>query len=172
MLIKARGKCTTDHISMAGPWLKYRGHLDNISNNCLIGAVNDDNGEINKVRNHAVEGKEVYDSVPTVARAMKAKGIDWVVIGDENYGTCLLCCLANYTADGTVLAGEGSSREHAALEPRFLGGRAVIVKSFARIHETNLKKQVRGYINGPICTAFLTFRQLLGHASINVCGSR
>ncbi|CEO99132.1 unnamed protein product (mitochondrion) [Plasmodiophora brassicae] len=122
VLIKARGKCTTDHISMAGPWLKYRGHLDNISNNCLIGAVNDDNGEINKVRNHAVEGKEVYDSVPTVARAMKAKGIDWVVIGDENYG-------------------EGSSREHAALEPRFLGGRAVIVKSFARIHETNLKKQ-------------------------------
>lgn len=119
ILIKARGKCTTDHISMAGPWLKYRGHLDNISNNMLIGAVNDENGEINNVRN-VNTGK--YGGVPDTARAYKAEGVKWVVIGDENYG-------------------EGSSREHAALEPRHLGGVAVIVKSFARIHETNLKKQ-------------------------------
>lgn len=119
ILIKARGKCTTDHISMAGPWLKYRGHLDNISNNMLIGAVNDHNGEINSVR-HVVTGD--YAGVPDTARAYKAEGLQWVVIGDENYG-------------------EGSSREHAALEPRHLGGVAVIVKSFARIHETNLKKQ-------------------------------
>eukprot|EP00177_Eucheuma_denticulatum_P003007 GFKZ01005408.1.p1 GENE.GFKZ01005408.1~~GFKZ01005408.1.p1 ORF type:complete len:777 (-),score=118.82 GFKZ01005408.1:990-3320(-) len=119
ILIKARGKCTTDHISMAGPWLKYRGHLDNISNNMLIGAVNDANGEINSVKN-VLTGE--YGGVPDTARAYKADGVKWVVIGDENYG-------------------EGSSREHAALEPRHLGGVAVIVKSFARIHETNLKKQ-------------------------------
>lgn len=119
ILIKARGKCTTDHISMAGPWLKFRGHLDNISNNMLIGAVNDESGEINNVKN-LFTGET--DSVPNTARAYKADGIKWVVIGDENYG-------------------EGSSREHAALEPRHLGGVAVIVKSFARIHETNLKKQ-------------------------------
>lgn len=119
ILIKARGKCTTDHISMAGPWLKYRGHLDNISNNMLIGAVNDGNGEINSVKN-VFTGD--YAGVPDVARQYKAEGVKWVVVGDENYG-------------------EGSSREHAALEPRHLGGVAVIVKSFARIHETNLKKQ-------------------------------
>merc|ERR1712129_638237 len=119
VLIKARGKCTTDHISMAGPWLKFRGHLDNISNNCLIGAINDANGAENTVRN-VLDGSE--GKVPDVARDYKAKGRDWVVVGDGNYG-------------------EGSSREHAALEPRHLGGRAVIVRSFARIHETNLKKQ-------------------------------
>ncbi len=119
ILIKAKGKCTTDHISMAGPWLKYRGHLDNISNNLLIGAVNAENGKINSVKNQ-ITGE--YGAVPEVGRAYKAKKIDWVVIGDENYG-------------------EGSSREHAALEPRFLGGKAIITKSFARIHETNLKKQ-------------------------------
>eukprot|EP00475_Leptophrys_vorax_P041787 TRINITY_DN78856_c0_g1_i1.p1 TRINITY_DN78856_c0_g1~~TRINITY_DN78856_c0_g1_i1.p1 ORF type:complete len:806 (+),score=233.60 TRINITY_DN78856_c0_g1_i1:94-2418(+) len=119
VLIKAKGKCTTDHISMAGPWLKYRGHLDNISNNMLIGAVNDENGSANKVFNH-VTGE--FGGVPDVARVYKSKSIPWVVVGDENYG-------------------EGSSREHAALEPRHLGGRAVIVRSFARIHETNLKKQ-------------------------------
>jgi len=119
ILIKARGKCTTDHISMAGPWLKYRGHLDNISNNMLIGAINAENGEANKVKNQ-VTGE--YGAVPATARDYKAKGIKWVVIGDENYG-------------------EGSSREHAALEPRYLNGAAIIVKSFARIHETNLKKQ-------------------------------
>jgi len=119
VLIKAKGKCTTDHISMAGPWLKYRGHLDNISNNMLIGAINAENDKVNSVFN-AIDGS--YGAVPDVARAYKAKGIKWVVIGDENYG-------------------EGSSREHAALEPRHLGGVAIIVKSFARIHETNLKKQ-------------------------------
>ena len=119
ILIKAKGKCTTDHISMAGPWLKYRGHLDNISNNMLIGAVNAENDKVNTVYN-AIDGS--YGGVPDVARAYKAKGIKWVVVGDENYG-------------------EGSSREHAALEPRHLGGAAIIVKSFARIHETNLKKQ-------------------------------
>jgi len=119
ILIKAKGKCTTDHISMAGPWLKYRGHLDNISNNLLIGAVNAENDKVNNVYN-LLSGK--YDGVPEVARAYKKAGIPWVVIGDENYG-------------------EGSSREHAALEPRHLGGCAIIVKSFARIHETNLKKQ-------------------------------
>jgi len=119
VLIKARGKCTTDHISMAGPWLKFRGHLDNISNNMLIGAINDANGEANTIEN-VLTGK--VGAVPDTARDYKAKGQDWVVVGDENYG-------------------EGSSREHAALEPRFLGGRAVVVKSFARIHETNLKKQ-------------------------------
>lgn len=119
VLIKAQGKCTTDHISMAGPWLKFRGHLDNISNNMLIGAVNDENGEVNSVRNK-LTGE--FGAVPDTARAYKAEGVKWVVIGDENYG-------------------EGSSREHAALEPRHLGGVAIIVKSFARIHETNLKKQ-------------------------------
>nr|CAD7585833.1 unnamed protein product [Timema genevievae] len=119
ILIKVKGKCTTDHISAAGPWLKYRGHLDNISNNMFIGAVNAENGEMNKVKNQ-VTGE--WGPVPDVARSYKAKGIRWVAIGDENYG-------------------EGSSREHAALEPRHLGGRAIIVKSFARIHETNLKKQ-------------------------------
>ncbi len=119
LLIKAQGKCTTDHISMAGPWLKYRGHLDNISNNMLIGAINAFNGESNKVYNDMTRG---YDAVPATARTYKAAGIGTVVVGDENYG-------------------EGSSREHAAMEPRFLGVRAVIVKSFARIHETNLKKQ-------------------------------
>jgi len=119
VLIKVKGKCTTDHISAAGPWLKYRGHLDNISNNMLIGAINMENGEANKVKNQ-VTGD--WGAVPDTARAYKAKGVKWCVVGDENYG-------------------EGSSREHAALEPRHLGGRAIIVKSFARIHETNLKKQ-------------------------------
>ncbi len=118
---QVKGKCTTDHISMAGPWLKYRGHLDNISNNMLIGAVNSANDKVNSVAN-VETGKE--DAVPATARAYKAAGVEWVVVGDENYG-------------------EGSSREHAALEPRHLGGVAIIVKSFARIHETNLKKQVR-----------------------------
>ena len=119
LLIKAKGKCTTDHISMAGPWLKYRGHLDNISNNMLIGAMNAFNDATNKVKNQFTGD---YDEVPATARAYKAKGIGSVVIGDENYG-------------------EGSSREHAAMEPRHLGVRMVLVKSFARIHETNLKKQ-------------------------------
>lgn len=119
LLIKAKGKCTTDHISMAGPWLRYRGHLDNISDNMLIGAVNAFNGETNKVKNQ-LTGK--YEAVPKVARAYKKAGIQSVVVGEHNYG-------------------EGSSREHAAMEPRHLGVVAVIVKSFARIHETNLKKQ-------------------------------
>jgi aconitate hydratase len=119
LLIKAKGKCTTDHISMAGPWLKYRGHLDNISNNMLIGAVNFANDTPNKVKNQ-LTGE--YGEVPATARAYKAKGIGSIVVGDNNYG-------------------EGSSREHAAMEPRFLGVRAILVKSFARIHETNLKKQ-------------------------------
>jgi aconitate hydratase len=119
LLIKAKGKCTTDHISMAGPWLKYRGHLDNISNNMLIGAVNFFNEKTDSVKNQ-LTGE--YDSVPKVQRAYKDKGIGSIVVGDENYG-------------------EGSSREHAAMEPRFLGVRAILVKSFARIHETNLKKQ-------------------------------
>nr|BAJ99195.1 predicted protein [Hordeum vulgare subsp. vulgare] len=119
ILIKAKGKTTTDHISMAGPWLKYRGHLDNISNNMLIGAINEANGEANKVQ-HFKTGE--WDAVPATARKYKKDGIKWVVIGDWNYG-------------------EGSSREHAALEPRHLGGTAIITRSFARIHETNLKKQ-------------------------------
>ena len=119
VLIKAKGKCTTDHISMAGPWLKFRGHLDNISNNMLIGAINFFNETANKVKNQ-LTGE--YDEVPKVQRAYKAAGIGSIVVGDENYG-------------------EGSSREHAAMEPRHLGVRAVLVKSFARIHETNLKKQ-------------------------------
>jgi len=119
LLIKAKGKCTTDHISMAGPWLKYRGHLDNISNNMLIGAQNAFNGKTDSVKNQ-ISGK--YDAVPAVQRAYKAAGLGSIVVGDENYG-------------------EGSSREHAAMEPRHLGVRAILVKSFARIHETNLKKQ-------------------------------
>lgn len=119
LLIKAKGKCTTDHISMAGPWLKFRGHLDNISNNMLIGAINFVNDKAESVKNQ-LTGE--YGSVPATQRAYKAAGIGTVVVGDENYG-------------------EGSSREHAAMEPRFLGVRAIIVKSFARIHETNLKKQ-------------------------------
>jgi len=119
LLIKAKGKCTTDHISMAGPWLRFRGHLDNISDNMLIGAVNAANDRTNSVLNH-LSGK--YEPVPATARAYKEKGIGTIVVGDENYG-------------------EGSSREHAAMEPRHLGVRVVLVKSFARIHETNLKKQ-------------------------------
>lgn len=119
LLIKAFGKCTTDHISMAGPWLRFRGHLDNISNNCLIGAVNAYNMETNSVKNQ-LTGE--YGAVPDTARAYKAAGVKTIVVGDHNYG-------------------EGSSREHAAMEPRHLGVAAVIVKSFARIHETNLKKQ-------------------------------
>jgi len=119
LLIKAHGKCTTDHISMAGPWLRFRGHLDNISNNCLIGAVNAYNMKTNFVKNQ-LDGE--YDAVPLTARAYKAANIKSIVVGDHNYG-------------------EGSSREHAAMEPRHLGVAAVIVKSFARIHETNLKKQ-------------------------------
>jgi len=119
LLIKAHGKCTTDHISMAGPWLKYRGHLDNISDNCLIGAVNAFNMQTNFVKSQ-LTGE--YDAVPKTQRQYKAEGIPTVVVGDHNYG-------------------EGSSREHAAMEPRHLGVRVVLVKSFARIHETNLKKQ-------------------------------
>ena len=119
LLIKAKGKCTTDHISMAGPWLKYRGHLDNISNNMLIGAVNFYNDKTDNVKSQ-LNGQ--YDTVPNTQRAYKAAGVGTIVVGDTNYG-------------------EGSSREHAAMEPRHLGVRAVLVKSFARIHETNLKKQ-------------------------------
>jgi aconitate hydratase len=119
LLIKAKGKCTTDHISMAGPWLKFRGHLDNISNNMLIGAINYFNGTADSVKNE-LTGE--YGPVPATQRDYKAHGIGTIVVGDENYG-------------------EGSSREHAAMEPRHLGVRAILVKSFARIHETNLKKQ-------------------------------
>jgi aconitate hydratase len=119
LLIKAKGKCTTDHISMAGPWLKYRGHLDNISNNMLIGALNAFNMQTDSVKNQ-LTGE--YGTVPSTQRQYKAAGIGSIVVGDENYG-------------------EGSSREHAAMEPRHLGVRAILVKSFARIHETNLKKQ-------------------------------
>ena len=119
LLIKAQGKCTTDHISMAGPWLRYRGHLDNIANNTLTGAVNAFNGETNSVLNQLTGA---YGEVPAVQRAYKAAGVPTLVVGDQNYG-------------------EGSSREHAAMQPRHLGVRAVLVKSFARIHETNLKKQ-------------------------------
>jgi aconitate hydratase len=119
LLIKAKGKCTTDHISMAGPWLKFRGHLDNISNNMLIGAINFFNDTADNVKNQ-LTGE--YGAVPATQRAYKAAGIGSIVVGDENYG-------------------EGSSREHAAMEPRHLGVRAILVKSFARIHETNLKKQ-------------------------------
>jgi aconitate hydratase len=119
ILIKAVGKCTTDHISMAGPWLKYRGHLQNISNNMYIGAVNAENKETNNVRNQ-LTGE--FGAVPETAQYYRDNHVKWVVIGDHNLG-------------------EGSSREHAALEPRYLGGAAIIVRSFARIHETNLKKQ-------------------------------
>lgn len=119
LLIKAQGKCTTDHISMAGPWLEFRGHLENISNNCLIGAINSFNGEANNVLNLTTGS---YMGVPDSARTYQKAGIGTIVFGEENYG-------------------EGSSREHAAMEPRFLGVRAIVVKSFARIHETNLKKQ-------------------------------
>ncbi|SFB20567.1 aconitate hydratase [Algoriphagus aquimarinus] len=119
LLIKAKGKCTTDHISMAGPWLRYRGHLDNISNNMLIGAVNSYTDATNSVKNQLTGA---YGEVPATQRDYKANGVGSIVVGDENYG-------------------EGSSREHAAMEPRFLGVRAILVKSFARIHETNLKKQ-------------------------------
>jgi aconitate hydratase len=119
VLLKAKGKCTTDHISMAGPWLKFRGHLDNISNNMFIGAINAYTEKPGEVKN-VFTGET--KSIPEVARDYKSRGIGWIVVGDENYG-------------------EGSSREHAAMEPRYLGGKAIIVKSFARIHETNLKKQ-------------------------------
>ena len=119
LLIRVKGKCTTDHISMAGTWLKYRGHLDNISNNFMIGAINSYNDQANNVLNQLTG---IYSGVPQVARAYKAEGIGSIVVGEENYG-------------------EGSSREHAAMEPRFLNVKAVLVKSFARIHETNLKKQ-------------------------------
>jgi aconitate hydratase len=119
VLLKAKGKCTTDHISMAGPWLKYRGHLSNISNNMFIGAINQFNDKMNSVKNFRTGN---YEEVPKTARDYKHNGIGWIVVGEENYG-------------------EGSSREHAAMEPRFMGGKAIVVKSFARIHETNLKKQ-------------------------------
>jgi aconitate hydratase len=119
LLVKVKGKCTTDHISMAGPWLKYRGHLDNISNNLLIGSTNCFNNSLNLVKNH-ITGE--YGMIPETARAYQAKGIHTLIVGDENYG-------------------EGSSREHAAMEPRYLGVKAVLVRSFARIHEANLKKQ-------------------------------
>src|SRR5262249_26555884 len=120
LLLKAKGKCTTDHISPAGRWLRFRGHLDAISDNMFTGAINAFTGEAGTTIN--LESGEQNVSVPTVARAYKAHGQRWVVVGDENYG-------------------EGSSREHAAMSPRFLGCAAVIVRSFARIHESNLKKQ-------------------------------
>ena len=119
LLIKAKGKCTTDHISMAGPWLKYRGHLENISNNLLLGATNAFNDKVNNVKNQITNK---YDSTPEVANFYRKNNVSSIIVGDENYG-------------------EGSSREHAAMEPRFMGVKAVLVKSFARIHETNLKKQ-------------------------------
>jgi aconitate hydratase len=145
VLIKAKGKCTTDHISMAGPWLKFRGHLENISNNMLIGAVNAENGETNKVRHSE---SKAWDEVPKTAATYRDAGIGWVVIGDENYG-------------------EGSSREHAALEPRFLGGQAVVVRSFARIHETNLKKQ------GLLPLTFANpgdYDKITGHDKVDILG--
>ena len=119
LLIKASGKCTTDHISMAGPWLKFRGHLENISNNLLLGAVNEFTEQANNVKNAITKD---YGSTPEIAKFYRKNNIDSIIVGDENYG-------------------EGSSREHAAMEPRYVGVKAVIVKSFARIHETNLKKQ-------------------------------
>jgi aconitate hydratase len=119
LLLKAKGKCTTDHISPAGKWLKYRGHLDNISSNMFIGAVNAFSGDAGRGRNAFTN--EVME-FSAVAREYKGRGVGWIAVGDENYG-------------------EGSSREHAAMEPRWLGGKAIVVKSFARIHETNLKKQ-------------------------------
>jgi aconitate hydratase len=120
LLLKAKGKCTTDHISPAGPWLKFRGHLDNISNNMFVGATNAFTNEIGKATDVLNGEKSV--AIPKIARHYKAEGQRWVVVGDENYG-------------------EGSSREHAAMSPRFLGAAAIVAKSFARIHETNLKKQ-------------------------------
>ncbi len=120
VLLKVQGKCTTDHISPAGPWLRFRGHLDHISDNMFTGAINAFTGEAGTTRNDLTGEENV--PVPQVARAYKAAGMPWVVVGDENYG-------------------EGSSREQAAMEPRFLGAAAIIVKSFARIHESNLKKQ-------------------------------
>jgi len=119
LLIKAKGKCTTDHISMAGPWLRFRGHLDNISNNTLTGAINAYNDKADSVKSQ-ITGE--YDSVPNTQREYKKEGVPTIVVGDHNYG-------------------EGSSREHAAMQPRHLGVKVVLVKSFARIHETNLKKQ-------------------------------
>ena len=119
-MLKAKGKCTTDHISAAGPWLRFRGHLDNISNNLFLGAVNAFSSEAGKGKN--LLSGESGQPYPSIARDYKRRGSSWVVFGDENYG-------------------EGSSREHAAMEPRHLAGRAIIVRSFARIHETNLKKQ-------------------------------
>ena len=120
LLLKAKGKCTTDHISMAGPWLKYRGHLDNISDNCFIGAINAFTGDAGTGKN--LESGETGQGFPAIARDYKSRGLRWIVVGDENYG-------------------EGSSREHAAMEPRHLGAAAVLVRSFARIHQSNLKKQ-------------------------------
>ena len=119
LLIKAKGKCTTDHISMAGPWLKFRGHLENISDNMLMGAINAFNNEANNVWSQLTES---YDSVSSTAKEYKAEKISSIVVAEDNYG-------------------EGSSREHAAMEPRFLNVKAILAKSFARIHETNLKKQ-------------------------------
>jgi aconitate hydratase len=119
LLIKVAGKCTTDHISMAGPWLRFRGHLDNISNNLLIGATNAFNNQVNSIKNKLTDQ---YDEIPKVARSYKKNNISTLIVGEENYG-------------------EGSSREHAAMEPRHMGAKAVLVKSYARIHETNLKKQ-------------------------------
>jgi aconitate hydratase len=145
LLIKAKGKCTTDHISMAGPWLKFRGHLDNISNNMLIGAINFYNEKTDHVKNQ-LTGE--YGTVPNTQRAYKAAGIGSIVVGDENYG-------------------EGSSREHAAMEPRHLGVRVVMVKSFARIHETNLKKQ------GMLALTFANkedYNKILEDDSIDVIG--
>jgi aconitate hydratase len=145
LLIKAKGKCTTDHISMAGPWLKFRGHLDNISNNLLIGAINFFNDKANEVKNQ-LSGE--YGPVPATQRTYKAAGIGSIVVGDENYG-------------------EGSSREHAAMEPRHLGVRAVLVKSFARIHETNLKKQ------GMLALTFANkddYDKILENDTINITG--
>ena len=126
LLIKAKGKCTTDHISMAGPWLRFRGHLDNIANNTLTGALNYFNEKTDSVKNQ-LTGE--YGAVPATQRAYKASGIPTLVVGDHNYG-------------------EGSSREHAAMQPRHLGIRVILVKSFARIHETNLKKQ--GMLASPL----------------------
>jgi len=119
LLLKALGKCTTDHISMAGPWLKYRGHLDNLSDNLFLGAINAFTGKAGEVKSQ-LTGE--YKRTSDVAREYKKNGVPWIAVGDENYG-------------------EGSSREHAAMEPRYLGGKAIIARSFARIHETNLKKQ-------------------------------
>ncbi|EMD34998.1 aconitate hydratase [Gelatoporia subvermispora B] len=145
VLIKVKGKCTTDHISAGGPWLKYRGHLENISQNCLIGAINSENNEANKVKN-LITGE--YGAVPQTAAYYRDHGIKWVVIGDHNYG-------------------EGSSREHAALEPRFLGGMAIITRSFARIHETNLKKQ------GMLALTFVDpadYEKLQPHDRVDIVG--